>query len=595
MSFFCKADKSTTGSVIKKVARLQFLTPSKTVGKSDAKPGRGRQELHHHPSASVHKAVKSSEIEEWFIGALVGAGQCKEHGTPRSLCSPPRRVKQLQPFQSRGNGFSSVFASRRLQHTAACEAVCEKPIDKEKLLALVDQYDIQYDAPTDDLDMYQLAPGPNLMVSDKSEDVEWPPREYQWSVDGDAKEVLQQLGRLLKDRYHDPEDIFQLYRSLPAPRVPYLSAKMRHQLLRNLGTVEQKDEHSMLRYLSVVDDMKLNAIALSLEEWNTATSFVASYMSKPTFVEVEAALQMFKEMEHVAGVKANSATFNILFDAATKAGKFHLAEMIYQEMKNRGLSYNRFHHVSLIYFYGLRGDGDSVRKAYKSLVDAGEIVDTVVMNCVIASLIRAKEPQAAIQVYERMKHLHTQKLNSKLPPRDFRKRREIDRTLVKMATLARRKPHLLDRYKQKSIVAPDVRTYRILINHLAVHGGQLQMTTKLLEDMAWFDVPIHGSIFLALFQGFANHGGEMYSHWTAKRLESVWAAFIKSHHDEGNADVYIGKWTVIWALKAFTKCVGINRTQQVWGEIGTKWTGETEELDVVKKVLCSLTASERPS
>lgn len=588
MSFFGKVDKSTTGSVVKKVAKLQLLAPSKTPGKSDIPPTRGRQSPYRR--SLIRNAAGFIGLEQWFIGALVGAGQCKEHGYSRPRRPQPEGVKHLQSFQSRGSGLHSTFIMRRQQHTSACAVVSEGQIGKDRLLALVDHYDLQPDPSSDEVQMYQLAPGPNLTVSDKSEDVEWPPQEYQWPADGESQGILTQLGEVLKDRYYDSETIFQLYRSLPSPRVPYLSAKMRHRLLRNLGTVLRKDERSMMRYLSVIDDMKLNAISLTREEWNTATSFVASYMDKPTTIEVEASLKMFKEMEHIAGVEANSATFNILFDAATKAGKFHLAEMIYQEMKNRGLPYNRFHHVSLIYFHGLRGDGDSVRSAYKALIDAGEIVDTVVMNCVIASLIRAREPQAAMHVYERMKRLHVES-TAEPPPRDARKRREMDRSLVKLADRARFNPELLERYKKTSIIAPDIRTYRLLINHLAVHGGQLHMTTRMLDDMSLFNVPIHGSIFLALFNGFANHGGELYSHWTDKRLESVWSAFIKAHHDERNEDVYIGKWTVIWALKAFSKCAGIKRTEQVWEEIHSKWSGESEEVDFAKKVMSSLVDS----
>ncbi|KFY01689.1 hypothetical protein O988_02600 [Pseudogymnoascus sp. VKM F-3808] len=588
MSFFGKVDKSTTGSVVKKVAKLQLLAPSKTPGKSDITSTRGRQNIQRHPL--IRNTVGSTGLEQWFIGALVGAGQCKEHGSSRPRRPQHEGVKHLQPFQSRSSGLHSTFITRRQQHTSACAAVGEEQIGKDTLLALVDHYDLQPDPYSDEIQMYQQAPGPNLMISDKSEDVEWPPQEYQWPADGESQEILQQLEEALKDRYYDPEITFRLYRSLPSPRVPYLSAKMRHQLLRNLGTVLRKDERSMMRYLSVIDDMKLNAISLTLEEWNTATSFVASYVNKPTAIEVEASLKMFKEMEHIAGVEANSATFNILFDAATKAGKFHLAEMVYEEMKNRGHPYNRFHHVSLIYFHGLRGDGDSVRSAYKSLIDAGEIVDTVVMNCVIASLIRAREPQAAMHVYERMKRLHVEN-SGEPPPRDARKRREMDRSLVNLAEYARYNPKLLEQYKKTSIIAPDKRTYRLLINQLAVNEGQLHMTTRMLDDMSLFNVPVHGSIFLALFNGFAKHGGELYSHWTDKRLESVWSAFIKAHHDESNEDVYIGKWTVIWALRAFAKCAGIKRTEQIWEEIHSKWSGESEEVDFAKKVMSSLVDS----
>ena len=121
----------------------------------------------------------------------------------------------------------------------------------------------------------------------------------------------------------------------------------------------------MLRYLSVVDDMKGTAIPLSTYEWTSALSFASRYVARSTVVEVESALHMWREMEHVAGVKGNDATFNVLFDVACKAGKFTLAEMIYKEMRARGFEFTRYHHVSQIHYYGLKGDGDGARAAYK--------------------------------------------------------------------------------------------------------------------------------------------------------------------------------------------------------------------------------------
>lgn len=371
----------------------------------------------------------------------------------------------------------------------------------------------------------------------------------------------------------------------------------------------------MLRYLSVIDDMKAHSIPLLAEEWNVALSFVATYTKRIGGTEVEGALQMFREMENVAAVQADCATFNILFDAATKAGKLSLAEMIHKEMESRGIKYNRFHHISLIFHFGLKEDGEGVRKAYKAMVDSGEIIDTVALNAVMAALIRAREPQAAMQVYRRMiKAFESFEGTPKLPVMDWRKKRKIDRSLVSLARIFKEAPHLAELDKETRIIAPDAHTYTILVNYHAVQAGHLHTATKLLDEMAWFGLPMQGSIFLALFRGFAKHGAELYSNWTEARLESVWKAFkdastsaaahsekptrLDVKYREKNArillpkhskdeDVYMGKWIAIWVLQAFAKVSGPARAQEIWEEIEHRpgWEPTDEEIDHVRKKL----------
>ncbi len=577
MSFFGKIDKSTTGSVIKKVARLH-TRPSKLVDKPVIEHGQVRR--HTRRFISTYSPA-SFDFENWFIGALVGAGQCTEHTRPRAVATTSRRFKQLQSPQSRGILQHSFLNPRRAQHTSSCEVEAASQFDQAQLHGLVDQYDTPYDAEAFARDVYEISPGQDLIVSNKPDDVHFPTTDDQWVAVGHGKEVLDQLQKALLSRNLHPKEVYELYRELPGRRVLYLTPRLRHRLLRHLSTVERKDEPAMLRYLSVVDDCKINGIPLSVAEWNSAISFVATYVSKTTGNEVEAALAMFKEMEQEANVSANPTTFNILFDAATKAGKYHLAEMIYKEMESRGFNYNRFHHVSLIFYFGMREDGEGVRKAYKAMVDAGEIIDTVAMNAVMVSLIRAKEPQAAMQVYKRMVQLHSINGNAKPPERDYKKQKVLDRSLVRIAKKGVKNPEVLEEAKAKIQVAPDIQTYKILINYYAVEAGQLQQATKLIDEMSWFGIPVHGSIFLALLHGFAKHGGEMYSYWTAERLESVWASFMKSRGE----NVYIGKWVVIWSLQAFAKCAGLDRAREVWNDIQHEWRGTDEEMDHVRKIL----------
>jgi pentatricopeptide repeat protein len=427
--------------------------------------------------------------------------------------------------------------------------------------------------------LFQPSDGPHLTVSDKPED-EWPPPHRAWPADAATKIKLRDLVLALRDSSRDPEQIYQLYRALPEPRAPYLESRTRHKMLHHLSVVERKDEHSMLRYLSVVDDMKGSAIPLSSTEWTSAVSFAARYVSRSTEVEVEAALHMWREMEHIAGVRGSDATFNVLFDVACKAGKFTLAEMIYKEMEARGFEFTRYHHVSMIFYYGLQKNGDGARAAYRALVEAGEIVDTVVLNAMISALIRAQEPTAAENVYERMKKAHLERPGSKLQPRNFRDRRNITKGLKRWATIAKRYPHKRQDLQSRSIIAPDIHTFRILVSYFAIQAGELDKTARFLEEMHWFYLPLHGALFNALLKGFALHGGVRYTHWTERRLESVWKSLLQAL-DDGVEDLYVSKWMATWALRAFAKCSGKSRALVAWDELKGKWNPGEEDMSFV--------------
>lgn len=525
---------------------------------------------------------RTTELESWFISSLARAGDCRKHST-RSAQVP---FALQRPFQGakRRRGYSPRIL--RYQHSKV------KPVQepdfpenrtREELLELVDQYSGH--SYTDQLPLielpklYQPSDGPHLTVSDKPED-EWPPPHHTWPADAATKITLRKLVLALRDSSTDPDEIYQLYRALPEPRAPYLESRTRHKMLHHLSVVERKDEHSMLRYLSVVDDMKASAIPLSCAEWNSAVSFVARYVSWSTEVEVEAALHMWREMEHIAGVRGSDATFNILFDVACKAGKFTLAEMIYKEMEARGFEFDRYHHVSMIFYYGLQRNGDGARAAYKTLVESGEIVDTVVLNAMISALIRAQEPAAAENIYERMKKAHMIRAGSRLQPSDFRLRRHITRVLKQWAIIAKRHTEKKHGFQNQSIIAPDVHTFRILVNYFAIEAGELDKTAKFLEEMKWFHLPLHGALFNALLKGFALHGGVRYSQWTERRLESVWNSLLDAL-DDGVEGLYISKWMATWALRAFAKCSGKSRALVAWDELKGKWDPGEEDMSFV--------------
>jgi len=451
-------------------------------------------------------------------------------------------------------------------------------LSREELMGLVDQYNGGPSTDQPPAIEPVLVPPPDddeqVVLSSEA------PRHHARPADLETATKLDKLEIALQDWHNDPEVIYRLYRDLPEPRAQYIEDDVRHKLLRHLSVVDSKDEFSMLRYFSVVDDVKVAGISLSITEWNSALSFAARYVAVSTEVEVEAALTMWKEMEHVAGVKGNEVTFNVLYDVACKAGKFTLAEMIYKELHKRGFQYNRYHHVSIIFACGLRKDGDGARAAYKALVEAGEMVDTVVLTSMISALLGAGEPTAAESIYEKMKKIHTKRSGTYLPPWDFKDKRIINSRLLKWAKICQNHPDRLEQFQNRTIIAPDIRTYRVLIHYSAVRCGDLEKTSRLLSEMSVFKIPLHGALFLTLFKGFALHGGIRYTKWDTPRLESVWKAFNKAL-DSDVEGLYISKWMVNWVLAAFAKCSGKSRTITIWEEIKEKWEPEEAELDFV--------------
>ncbi|KAL8753404.1 MAG: hypothetical protein Q9184_005432 [Pyrenodesmia sp. 2 TL-2023] len=384
--------------------------------------------------------------------------------------------------------------------------------------------------------------------------------------------IIDQLHTILEDETSTHEQIYKTYSQLPSVGVKYLSHYYRQLLLHRLSVIETKSKTAMLRYLTLMDHMKEASIPLLQAEWNSAIAYAGRCYARVEASEVEAALRIWKEMEQEAEVKSGTVTFNILFDIATKAGKYVLAEMILKEMKTRGLEYNRFSYVSLIYYYGIKGDGGAIRKTYRDMVDAGQIIDTVVMNCIIASLLRAKELPAAEQVYERMKQLVYRKTGQFVPNSDWRATRDLGRALDNASRVMRNDKEGLQRLQAEQFLVPDLHTFFIFMDHHTSVTGELRRITALLEDMQTLRVPMHGRIFVKIFKGFAYHGGVKYTSWTRQRLETVWTSLLSTLDEEHEGESeHLMKWMVVWVVRAFAQCCGRARALQIWEEVRDRW------------------------
>ncbi|KAL1586641.1 hypothetical protein WHR41_04521 [Cladosporium halotolerans] len=386
---------------------------------------------------------------------------------------------------------------------------------------------------------------PRLVVTPREEDQ--PPYAPRVVLEPEDDHHEMQLDRL-HDLLRRPRGkashatLWKAYRALRAPRLRYMSDWKIRTLLSHLTWTERVyDETARKRYFSILEDCLGEQIQLTEKEWTSAIQFAGRAVKESTDHEVKDAIELWLKMEE-AGVKADNVTFNTLFYVAVKAGRFALADTVYSELKARGMELDRYFRISWIYYAGLRGEGDGVRKAFNDMVNAGEIIDSAVMNCVIVSLIRSGEAGAADHVFRKMKALHAEKFGTRGPD-DWRGQRQLAKMLNKAGKQLRAEREAHERsffgthfsgddrreqLQEASPINPNARTYRILLRYCCRVSGELDRVKELLAENKERGFHVQGSIYLDIFTAFIIHGGFAHSEWKPSVLEHFWKDFLEA-------------------------------------------------------------------
>lgn len=587
---------------------------------------------------------KQKTLENIFIRSLVAAGSCRRCAGSMHDGRGVGKIPDNRDRQRRRWG--GVLVQRRCystQQAAMAEQPLqpEEPVSREAYRELVNTYDSPSDlweqpshvqlqrAPTLPPPREHIPLAPRLVITPEQEDR--PPHAKRVILppeDSDHREQLKDfnnhLGLAPGSRIRRT---WNKYQNLRSPRPRYLRDNAIRRLFRHLAWVEFPDFESSQRYFSFLDECLAEGVPVEPGEWNTAIAFAARWLRRTTSEEMKTAIETWMRMEK-AGVQATNVTFNILFDAAARAGRFALADTIFNEIKVREMPLDRHFRRSMIFYAGLRRDGDAVRQAFRDLVNGGEIVDTSVMNCVILSLVRAGEAASAENVFAKMKQLHQTKFGA-VGPRDWRERRASIKELNRTAQQLRRDKEQhessffggsfsADGQKEEAQRAapihPDAHTCRILIKHHAYYSGNLDRCRDLLAETKQGGWRVHGSVYMYLFRGFWVHGGHAYTAWNRRSLEEYWEEFLQassfaeveralaatkakesqrddwgpeqtlddlSEKDEGeelhpqlsNEDTppYFTPKLAERALYAFYKCAGRKKMLQVWAQIQERW------------------------
>ncbi|KAK3320666.1 hypothetical protein B0T19DRAFT_430147 [Cercophora scortea] len=552
---------------------------------------------HHHNSGFFQQRLISPICAGHIVTAAAAPAAAAE-AAPAATDPPPIAAPSTTPPPEAAPGHEQPPKLQLQKHT-------KQPVglSKAELLDLVgpDPYEDDDASTVEDhlrfvrdpyMRGYAPADGPDVIIANRRDEVDFPSIDEVREPNTEERQILWDLrfaviSRLRSPHKVDLDTIYEIYQRLPEPRIPYIQGRLRHQLLKALGQPLRKDSKSMMRYFAVVADVKDSGIALTTAEWNCAISYASRYVGVTSEVETESALKLWREMEQDAGVRANDVTFNILFDAASKSGNFTLAEMIYKEMEARGHRFNRYHYVSLIHFFGLKLDTSGMRAAYREMVNAGEMIDTVALNAVLSGLLRSGEEAAAERVYERMKA--SVKRDAELPARTYATDRAITKALLMFSKIGRKFPAMRPGLQSMAFVHPDLHTYRILINHYGAKAGDLAKVAQFIDEMKLFQIPLHGAIFLALFKGFTDHGGFPRSPWSEQRLRSIWDALLQALDDDV-AGLEIKSWLAVWVLRAFARCSNRASVLEAYDELKARWRLDFDDEQFMMEFLRNLVA-----
>jgi len=514
-------------------------------------------------------------LEEVFINALVAAGSCRRCEQPLKTGAATRRPALQSTPESVANqylrtGRRSVTTSTRDKQSLAVALPPEPEgeITRDDYRELVNTYNSPSDLwnqpsprtrhqrrqqpatqPAIQPTQEHVPLAPRIVITPEQEDSSGKPtREILPPESKRHATWLRGLERLLRETKlgERTNDIWHMY-SATSPRSPrYLTDAAVHRLLQHLAWVEFKDIGSSKRYIEFLDEALNAGIEPTAAEWNTAVSFAGRWARKVTSDEVKAAVKTWMRMETTGkGVKPTHVTFNILFDIASRAGRFALADTIRNELKAREMPRNRYYRTSMIHDAGLRRDGHAVRTAFRELVDAGEIVDTAVMNCVILALLHAGEASSAENVFQKMKTLHAEKHEATARQRNWREERELGRSLDRAAYELRKEKtqHESSFFGSKfsneehketvqrgAPIHPNARTCRILLKHHCLVSGNLERVRDFMAEMrteACGGV-VTGIVYLDLFAGFRQWGGHARTVWTRASLEQYWEEFLEA-------------------------------------------------------------------
>lgn len=358
--------------------------------------------------------------------------------------------------------------------------------------------------------------------------------------------ALRAIRKALRDPDSSNETIFELYRKIPAPRIGYLDRLNMERLITRLMTVPLRDQVSMLRYLTLIEDLKTSNISITRNEWNQASSFVTKSSKYITISELRVAFEQWTESERDYKVPADVATFNILLDSASKSNHQGLAQSILKEMRSRKMKFDRYTFTTLMMYHGSIRDVDNIHRVYKALVDAGEVVDTVVLNTLMTALVMAGEVSSAERIYAFMRRAGAATTKNPTPSMmTWKESRSFGQKLKRNAMQC-----MLEYVGALNVpLGPDIASFHLFI-HYHCRMANWTRAQEVIRDLKTFGLTVDSCVYLSLLKGFAWFGStDPYCEWNRERLDLVLDVVL----DEEKGVFKWDRVTTVWVVRAVAK------------------------------------------
>lgn len=377
------------------------------------------------------------------------------------------------------------------------------------------------------------------------------------------------------------DEIWRRYQNLRVPRCLSIDRRALRLILDSLSKEKPRTKRGMLRYVSIIDEMLAQRPPLvpDMAEWTKCMSFLGRMHKSPTKVDLDKCLDLWNEMENRYNVRAGQITFNVLIDISIRVGQYAITNVLLKEMLDRGLQPDKYTWTSLIAMAGFMRNESEIRKRSRQVVDAGESIDTYILNTIMIAYVRAGHIEYAENLYQHIKQLAllrdeqttlkdtcsfalgkqdmTLDLNTSASHEDIR-------TTPNHFILHKKHDHILQDLPLSVNCHPDEGTLNILLQHHCAVSGDFNRVTELLAEMDRFGIKDSITLFKSLFLGFATHGDNQGS-WNIDRLDYVFKSLVSS------PQIKLSQELSRLVIRSYGRLGTIEALQRTWRVLEAAW------------------------
>ncbi|KAK9364572.1 hypothetical protein V1509DRAFT_635958 [Lipomyces kononenkoae] len=344
--------------------------------------------------------------------------------------------------------------------------------------------------------------------------------------------------------------MFACYMQLPEPRPLHIKIPHLEFLLSNYAASVKNDEIYLEHYSTILHDVKEAGLPISYKEHLVELSFVCHYIQRHKCASVVSrTFNKFRELEMQGVIAREASAFNVLMTAVIASSDFGAMAAIIEEMRARKIAPDRYTYVNLMTYYSKLGNKMALQVLYEKFIESEQIADIVVLEAMIAGLVRCRDIAGAQSLTRFIEMRATEEgwISSQLSKKQLR---FSAGNLKRMATNRR---HLRLRFGDEQIpdpegsvaIAPRDTTYNPLLSYYA-SIGDYQSLVETINRMDEFGLTRRRAYILFL-KGFYIHSGYPGTEWTVGRLENLLETLLQ---DKENNKLLVRQMTV-WALRAY--------------------------------------------